>query len=72
MSLSEKQKAFFESLKIEYNAVIDFIDRLYKYSLTKKFDKAPDPSKFIVYNDESDEDEENIDKTNDQEKESDE
>lgn len=38
---TEKQKAFFESLKIEYNAVIDFIDRLYKYSLTKKFDKAP-------------------------------
>lgn len=40
--------------------------------IRKKFDKAPDPSKFIVYSDESDEDEENADKTNDQEKESDE
>ena len=38
---TEKQRAFFESLKTEYSAVIDFIDRLYKYSLTKSFEKAP-------------------------------
>jgi len=44
---TEKQKDFFEGLKIEYGAVIDFIDRLYKYSLTKKFEKAPLISKCL-------------------------
>ena len=38
---TEKQKDFFEGLKIEYGAIIDFINRLYEYSLTKKFEKAP-------------------------------
>lgn len=37
---SESQKAFFEGLKIEYNAVINFLDRLYKYAVTKNFNKA--------------------------------
>ncbi len=38
--VSEKQKAFYESVKIEYEAIIRFVNRLYRYSLTKKFEKS--------------------------------
>lgn len=38
---TEKQKDFLEGITIEYGAIIDLIDRMYKYSLMKKFDKAP-------------------------------
>jgi len=38
---TEKQTAFFEGVQIEYKAIIRFIDRLYKYALTKDFEKAP-------------------------------
>ncbi len=37
---TQKQIAFFQGLKIEYSAIIRFIDRLYKYALTKEHDKA--------------------------------
>ena len=36
---TESQEAFFVALKIEYEAILRFIDRLYKYSLSKSFDK---------------------------------
>lgn len=39
-SLSEKQETFYLAMKIEYEAIIRFIDRLYQYSLTKHFAKA--------------------------------
>ncbi len=39
-TLSEKQKAFYLSVKIEYEAILRFIDRLYNYSLSKDFAKA--------------------------------
>lgn len=38
--LNVRQKAFFDGIKIEYTAIIAFIDRLYKYALTKKHNKA--------------------------------
>lgn len=40
-TLTEKQDIFFRSVEIEYTAIIRFVDRLYKYALTKTFDKAP-------------------------------
>lgn len=43
----ENQKIFLESIKIEYGAIIDLVDRLYKYSLTKDFEKAPLISKCL-------------------------
>lgn len=39
--VSEKQEAFFRGVEITYQAVIRFIDRLYRYALTKNFEKAP-------------------------------
>lgn len=39
--LTEKQEIFFRAVEIEYKAIIRFVDRLYKYALTKSFDKAP-------------------------------
>ncbi|MBP3333738.1 MAG: hypothetical protein J6M35_06800 [Clostridia bacterium] len=38
--VSDKQEAFYRSVKIEYEAILRFIDRLYEYSLTKNFAKA--------------------------------
>ena len=38
--LTEKQKAFFDGIEIEYTAIIGFIDRLYRYALTKNHEKA--------------------------------
>ena len=38
--VSEKQEVFYRSVKIEYEAILRFIDRLYEYSLTKDFSKA--------------------------------
>jgi hypothetical protein len=38
--LTEKQKAFFDGIEIEYTAIIGFIDRLYRYALTKNHKKA--------------------------------
>lgn len=40
-TVTEKQKNFFTALEIEYEAVIRFLDRLYRYTLTKDFAKAP-------------------------------
>ena len=38
--LTEKQEICYRAIKIEYEAVIRFVKRLYEYSLTKKFEKA--------------------------------
>lgn len=38
---NEKQEAFFRGMQLEYQALIRFIDRLYRYALTKDFEKAP-------------------------------
>ncbi|MBE6572544.1 MAG: hypothetical protein E7656_09890 [Ruminococcaceae bacterium] len=40
-TVTEKMEEFFKGVEIEYQAIIRFIDRLYKYSLTKSFEKAP-------------------------------
>ncbi len=40
-NLTKKQEAFFKGVEIEYTAIINFLDRLHKYSLTKDFEKAP-------------------------------
>ena len=39
--LTEEKKDFFDAIIIEYSAIIDFMDRLYRYACTKKFEKAP-------------------------------
>lgn len=39
-TLTESAKAFFDGIVTEYQAIIDVIDRLYRYSLTKKHAKA--------------------------------
>ena len=39
-TLTEKKKAFFDGIIIEYSAIIDVIDRLYRYSAAKHFKKA--------------------------------
>lgn len=39
-TLTDEQRAFFEGIEIEYGAIIDVIDRMYRLALTKKHDKA--------------------------------
>ena len=39
-ALTEEQQAFFDGIEIEYSAIIDVIDRMYKLALTKKHKKA--------------------------------
>ncbi len=39
--LTEKQESFFRGIEIEYEAIIRLLDRLYRYAMTKSFDKAP-------------------------------
>ncbi len=36
----EAKQAFFDGIKIEYEGIINFIDRLYKYALTQTHEKA--------------------------------
>lgn len=38
--LTDEQVAFFDGIKIEYSAIIDVIDRMYRLALTKKHEKA--------------------------------
>ena len=38
--LTDEQAAFFDGIKIEYSAIIDVIDRMYRLALTKKHEKA--------------------------------
>lgn len=40
-SLTEKQEIYFEAMEIEYHAVLRLIDRMYRYALSKNFEKAP-------------------------------
>ena len=40
-TITEKQETFYKAVRIEYEAVISLVDRLYQYSLTKNFEKAP-------------------------------
>lgn len=40
-TLTDERKAFFDGIIIEYNAIIDIVERLYEYALTKRFEKAP-------------------------------
>lgn len=39
-TLDSETEAFFDGIIIEYKAVIDVVDRLYRYAVTKKHDKA--------------------------------
>ena len=34
--LTEKQEAYFDGIEIEYNAIIDFVERLYRLAKEKK------------------------------------
>lgn len=40
-TVTEKQEHFFMGVEIELQAILRLIDRLYRYALTKTFDKAP-------------------------------
>ena len=39
--LSDGQDAFFEGIRVEYGAILDMLDRMYRYACTKKHEKAP-------------------------------
>ena len=39
-ALTKKQEDFYTGLEIEYKAIIRFVNRLYNYALTRKFEKA--------------------------------
>lgn len=39
-ALTKEQQAYFEGIEIEYGAIIDVIDRMYKLAITKKHAKA--------------------------------
>lgn len=39
-SLTDEQRAFFEGIQIEYSAIIDVIDRMYRLAITKEHDKS--------------------------------
>lgn len=39
--ITEKQTVFYQAMKMEYEAILRFVNRLYDYSLTKNFKKAP-------------------------------
>lgn len=39
-TLTAEQEAYFEGIEIEYSAILDAIDRLYRLALTKKHEKA--------------------------------
>ena len=39
-TLTQKKEDFFKGIEIEYEAILRFIDRLYKHSLSKEFEKA--------------------------------
>ncbi len=39
-TLTDDVEAFFEGIEIEYSAIIEFVDRLYQYALTKTHAKA--------------------------------
>lgn len=40
-TLTPQKEAFWRGIEIEYSAILRLIDRLYRYALTKTFDKAP-------------------------------
>ena len=46
-TLTEEMSAFFEGIEIEYSAIISFIERLYKYALTKNHSKASKVAKCL-------------------------
>lgn len=46
-TLTDTMAAFFDGIIIEYKAVIDAIDRLYRYAITKKHDKAEKTAKCL-------------------------
>lgn len=39
-TLTDRQKAFFDGIELEYTAILAFVDRLYRYALTKTHAKA--------------------------------
>ncbi len=46
--LTPKQAAYFDAIEIEYTAIIRFVDRLYRYSLTKTHKKAQKISECLL------------------------
>ena len=47
--LTEEKKDFYDAIIIEYSAIIDFLDRLYQYACSKKFEKAPKIAKCLKH-----------------------
>lgn len=40
-TMTEEMSAFFEGIEIEYSAIIDLVDRMYRTALGQSFEKAP-------------------------------
>ena len=40
IGLSDKERDFFDAIELEYTAIINFVDRLYKYASSKEHEKA--------------------------------
>ena len=38
--LTQREQAFFDGIELEYSAIIAFMDRLYRYALTRQHDRA--------------------------------
>ena len=47
--LTEEAAAFFDGIEIEYTAILEFVDRLYRYALTKKHEKAAAQAECLLH-----------------------
>lgn len=47
--LTEEKRAFFDGITIEYKAIINFCDRVYRYSLTKRGEKVEKISECFLH-----------------------
>lgn len=47
--LTDTERSFFDGIEIEYTALLEFIDRLYRYSLTKSGEKSKKQSECLLH-----------------------
>ncbi|MBE6546673.1 MAG: hypothetical protein E7668_04450 [Ruminococcaceae bacterium] len=47
--LSAQEKAFFDGIEIEYTAILEFVDRLYRYAKTKSHEKAKRQTECLLH-----------------------
>ncbi len=47
--LTEQEKAFFDGIEIEYTAIVEFVDRLYRYAKTKEHSKAARQAECLLH-----------------------